>query len=289
VIIWLASYPRSGNTLLRTVLKRSLNIDSYADEPIHVESPLRSDNDLIGHLELDAPWPQFYTRAAASRRPFFVKTHLPPSDGGRFIYVIRDGRSAVKSYEKYYERYVPGHKVNLFRLIAGDDAYGNWSSHYRAWNERQGVEGLVLRFEELTDASAEVLQRIANFVGHAGPIVPWKNPFDELARAEPGFFREGRASFRQEEDWSELVNEFFNHFHGELMTRLGYPLLESGRTPSAGELFAWVLELVQRNRELMGVCEERLALINRIHEEAEKRLEVINAMSARSAAGGTER
>ncbi len=286
MIIWLASYPRSGNTLLRTILKRCLDIDSYADEPIHVESPLRSDNELIGHLELDVAWPQFHARSAASRHPFFVKTHLPPRDAERFIYVIRDGRSAVKSYEKYYERYVPAHKVNLFRLIAGDDAYGDWSSHYRAWNDRPGAAGLLLRFEELTDVSAETLRRIADFVGHRGPVVPWTNPFDDLARAEPGFFREGRTQFRQEADWSDLVNDFFNHFHAELMGRLGYPVLESRSAPSAAALFGWARELVQRNRELMGVCDERLALINSIHEEAEKRLELINALSRKAAGGG---
>jgi len=66
MIVWFASYPRSGNTLLRTVLKRCLDLDSFADEPVHVESPLRTDNTLIGNLELQEPWPQFYARAIKS-------------------------------------------------------------------------------------------------------------------------------------------------------------------------------------------------------------------------------
>jgi len=34
MIIWLASYPRSGNTLLRTVIKSCMGIDSYSDQDI---------------------------------------------------------------------------------------------------------------------------------------------------------------------------------------------------------------------------------------------------------------
>ena len=40
MIVWLASYPRSGNTLLRQVLKRCFGLDSYeAPGPVFVDLP----------------------------------------------------------------------------------------------------------------------------------------------------------------------------------------------------------------------------------------------------------
>ena len=72
MIIWLASYPRSGNTLLRTILKRCFDRVSYADEAIHVDSPIRSDSSLVGHRELPVPWPEFYAEATALPETWFV-------------------------------------------------------------------------------------------------------------------------------------------------------------------------------------------------------------------------
>ncbi len=38
MIVWLASYPRSGNTLLRTVLSECFGLRSTADEPEPIEA-----------------------------------------------------------------------------------------------------------------------------------------------------------------------------------------------------------------------------------------------------------
>lgn len=280
MIVWLASYPRSGNTLLRTILKRCLGLDSYADEAIHVDSPIRSDSSLVGHLELPAPWERFYAEATRSDKVVPVKTHLPPRDAQPFIYVVRDGRSAVRSYKKYYERYVPDHPASLYRIIAGDDAYGDWSSHYHAWVGPGRARGMTVRFEDLKEISQEKLAEIAAFIGHRGPIAPWENPFATLASVEPGFFREGAESFRADDEWPVVAERFFQHLHAPLLAELGYALGDApGAEPEWADFFAWSREIVQRNRALAGVCEERLALINRLSDEAERRLELIHALS----------
>ena len=280
MIIWLSSYPRSGNTLLRTILKRCLDLDSYADEAILVDSPIRSDNSLIGHKELPSPWPEFYSRATASAELFLVKTHLPPRDSRPFIYVVRDGRSAIKSYQKYFENYVQGHRASLYQLIAGDDAYGDWSSHYHAWMSEDRARGMMVRCEELSELSGERLAQMAAFLGHDGPVAPWSNPFSALANLEPGFFREGRKSFTQDPEWPVLADHLFNWLHGPLLRQLGYEVADTPTPPPEScEMFDWALKLVQRNRALQSACDERLALIDRLSVEAQKRLDVIQAMA----------
>jgi hypothetical protein len=285
VIVWLASYPRSGNTLLRTVLKRCLGVDSYTDEAIHVQSPIRSDNRLIGHRELPSPWEEFYVTATQTERVFLVKTHLPPRDAQPFIYVVRDGRSAVRSYKKYYERYVPGHAASVYQIIAGDDAYGDWSSHYAAWLKPGRAKGMVVRFEDLREISPDKLHQIAAFVGHHGPVAEWSNPFEALAAVEPGFFREGSRTFAKDEDWSILAEQLFEFFHSALLRELGYAPSDVPPLPAEwAVLFQWARELVARNRTLASACDERLALINMLSVEAERRLELINQLSPKKSA-----
>jgi len=290
VIIWLASYPRSGNTLLRTIIKRCFGVNSYADEAIHMDSPIRSDSSLVGHEELPTPWDEFYEMATKASDVFLVKTHLPPRDEQPYLYVVRDGRSAIRSYKKYYETYLPDHRASLYQIIAGDDVYGDWSSHYRAWVGRQGPLGMALRFEELTQVSDDLLQRLAAFIGHQGATERWDNPFGALASIEPGFFREGRTEFARDVEWGELVDAFFYFFHARLHEELGY---SPGKTPrSAPEwqaLFQWNQELVGRHRELRIACDERLVLIKRLSVEAERRLDVINSMVQQGESGRLRR
>lgn len=283
MIIWLASYPRSGNTLLRTILKRCFNLDSYADEPIHVQSLIRSDNNLIGHKDLPTSWEEFYEFSKNSDQLFLVKTHLPPKDTQPYIYVVRDGRSAIKSYKKYYERYLPKHNVNLYQLIAGDDAYGDWSSHYKSWVERDSIKGMIVKFENLGNISEEFLGQIASFISYQGDISKWHNPFDTLSLLEPGFFREGNKTFTQDKEWPNLVSYFFNFFHFKLLSHLSYAQGNMPSIPSDWEVFfKWSKELIYKNKELANTCNERLDLINKISIEAERRLELIHSMSPKN-------
>ena len=283
MIVWLASYPRSGNTLLRTVLKRCFGLDSFADEPIHVDSPIRSDSSFVGHRELPAPWTEFYPQATASRDLVLMKTHLPPRDDQPFIYVVRDGRSAVRSYKKYYEEYVPNHRPSLFQIIAGDDAYGDWSSHYAAWTTRPSVRGMTVRFEDLAEISPGKLAELARFIGYPGTVTPWKNPMEDLASVEPAFFREGAKKFEADEEWPLLADQLFAHLHGPLLAKLGYRKGEAAAPDRATlEMFEWARQIVERNRALAKACEDRLALIDRLSEEAEKRLEIINRYAGAS-------
>jgi hypothetical protein len=279
LIIWLASYPRSGNTLLRTIIKRCFGLNSYADEPIHVESAIRSDNGLIGHQELPTPWAEFYEMASNASETYLVKTHLPPRDDQPYLYVVRDGRSAVRSYLKYYERYVPGHHPSLYEIIAGDDAYGDWSSHYAAWVKRAGVPGITVRFEELTQVSEELLASLADAIRYRGTMASWENPFGALAKVEPGFFREGTNEFDPGSDWPQLANVLFEFLHSGLLAELGYERLgQSDISAEWAALFNWNRSLVARNHALQAACDERLALIDRLSLEAQRRLEIINSM-----------
>jgi hypothetical protein len=222
MIIWLASYPRSGNTLLRTVLKQTMGLSSHSDELIPSRLPLDAATlDSFGASPLPEAWDAFYKTASDSNEKFLVKTHLPPKDDQPAIYVVRDGRHSLVSYLNYHRKFYPEHKGGLFELALGEDYYGGWSEHYDKWvNGRKNV--LLLRYEDLVNADSECVKAIAQFVGHDAPVVQWTNPFDKLHQASPDFFRVGDREWKRPPEWSDLINGVFFMRHGDLMHQLGY-------------------------------------------------------------------
>lgn len=287
MIIWLASYPRSGNTLLRTILKRCFGFHSYVDEPIYHSSPLRDNPNLIGHLEYSEDWDHFYEHACQSSETVFVKTHLPPRDTQPFIYVVRDGRAAIKSYREFHKHYNRINKA-IVSLIVGDDVYGDWTTHFYNWNERP-VNSLLLSFEDLVEVSNVTLTKIAEFLGYDGKISEWINPFSKLQKLEPKFFSKKRKGCELDETWTFSIEYLFNKIHGPLMHKLQYyefPPEMKVNANAFSELDKLLDEIVDILRTILAdkvslanTCKERLAVINTLQNVCDKRLQLILSLN----------
>jgi sulfotransferase family protein len=109
------------------------------------------------------------------------------------VYVVRDGRSAITSFLEHERVHEPQTERTLTGLILGDNFYGGWSEHVRAWRDRP-AETLVLRFGDLRDGDAVRLARLAEFVGNTRAIAPWVNRFEEYRRLAPRDFGDGEAT-----------------------------------------------------------------------------------------------
>ncbi|MFZ2630185.1 MAG: sulfotransferase domain-containing protein [Desulfosalsimonadaceae bacterium] len=283
MIVWLASYPRSGNTLLRTICRHCFHLYSYADEPVDYESEFRSNPDLIGHVELAEPWEEFYPKASASPDVFLVKTHNYPIDNQPVIYVVRDGRSSIQSYRKFHLSFNRMDK-SIVSIILGNDHYGDWSTHFDKWNNRD-MKRLLVRFEDLIDITGEKLAEIAGFIRYKGKINNWVNPVQELQAYEPNFFNEKNRGFIPGKEWTPATDYLFNKLHHRMMADLKYnePSFPLDRKSEQlqdidlmiDEMILLVKRLQNDNRELMGVCKERKALIDKLHNICEERLAVI--------------
>jgi hypothetical protein len=218
-----------------------------------------------------------------------VKSHNLPRDDSKAIYVVRDGRLAIQSFVKFQNSYHPG-TSSFMSLLLGDHAYGEWTSHYRAWCNRAAGQLLLLRFEELVNPSPEILGRIAEFLGVPGPLRPWVSPLDELRERHPAYFGSGEKTWKPDAFWTDFRLQSFYSLHGKLLTELGYATaaeVEAGAfPPSADEnyLLRSVHTLAAQARELdtarndlhaswnqqhklQAACDERLALCNSLHEE----------------------
>ena len=283
MIIWLASYPRSGNTLLRTILKHCLNQFSYADELVYQQNPLRNNPELVGHIERSEPWEIFYERACNSRDVVLVKTHNLPRDNQPFIYIVRDGRSAVQSYRQFHLKYNKVDK-SLVRIILGDDVYADWATHYYQWNLRP-VKKLSLRFEDIVNISKAQLEQLADFIGYKGEVKPWRNPIENLRGIEPDFFNKGNTHFVPGEEWTEAVGFLFNKLYQVLMAELGYgknlcpdPAVNPLTDAMINELIRLTQCLLNEKSELSHICNERNELIHKLQGICEERLQLINQL-----------
>ena len=286
MIVWLASYPRSGNTLLRTLLYQVFGLKTVADEPgeARLVSWTEESKEALGYAEVPGSWDDYYRQALASPSLHLVKTHRPPVDNAKAIYVVRDGRSACVSYARYHAAYVRDGGQGLLGLIAGSDYYGGWSDHVQRWT-RSPDQVLVLRYEQLVDADAGLVRRIADFLGLAAPSVGWSNPFERLARENPAFFREGRTQWARTDDWTDEVDAIFFAAHGALMVELGYATAAEARE-AAGRLSPALAELVAVSHRISNelgeyrlICAQRQVVIDHLKQVCDERLALINEMS----------
>lgn len=231
MIVWLASYPRSGNTLARTFIYHTLGVlsaDRYMPDDLEAQRRMAAGDPSpleIGGYYPIVPWKEFYPQATESREVVLVKTHDLPPDDQPAIHIVRDGRMTCLSYLAFHRKYHPELQRTLADIVAGADAFGSWSSHYRAWTVDPGNPArrrLVIRYEDLVVGKRGLAERIAEFVGHRGEARPWSNPFARLNALIPDFFRKGKSQWEGDPLWTPLINAQFAAIHGPLMEELGY-------------------------------------------------------------------
>lgn len=234
MLIWIASYPRSGNHLLRMILRQCFDLGSYTiyqDRPntregeILREAAAGSESakkaiDLWGGLMFrDAGPDAFVRRARTSEDLFMVKSHEPElPDRDRVIYVVRDARAVFYSFQRYLKQ-VGETEVPLAALVAGLHWPGNWADHVDFFLARDSRTTLVLRYEDLVSETPP-LEKIQDFIG-VTPTGSFDIAFDDLKALDPRLFSVGNNQpgiEAVERDHADL----FWRLCGPTMLRLGY-------------------------------------------------------------------
>ena len=205
--IYLASWPRSGNTLLRAILWQCYGLKTAS---------------LHGELILDEP--ACRRLVGVDTKANIIKTHSLPNkltEDGRTIYIIRDGRAACVSYWHYYHDILKEPRATLEDVVRGRTMFGSWSKHVGAWTDKAD---LVLRFEEMLpevgSIGHRIIGRLNRFLGcnaRCAEIAGWS----QFHQAHPTFFRVGNV-----DGWHDELKdkdlELFYELHGDVMTQLGY-------------------------------------------------------------------
>ena len=244
--IWLASYPRSGNTLMRAILYQCFGVSSTS---VHV-------NDLGGLHDLERYVGHFETAGdcgCGTCTPLVVKTHHPPPDAGPAIYVVRDGRAAAVSLWEFY-----GRCKTLREVIAGGSHFGFWADHVEAWRPWARPRTLLVRYEDMTGDLPGVLAALGAFLGL--PATSREAPSRAYMAAVGGRW------VREFSDWRGCLDDrdlrLFRHLGGRTMARLGYrPEQQPGRGARAvlQETDAWCAARYWRLRRSLGRFRQRRA------------------------------
>ena len=219
MIVWLASFPRSGNTFLRVVLHAVYGVPTYS---------IYDDNDPVAQRV--GPMLLGYRAKPASRHLmtdsqeiYFVKTHKRrKSDRYAAIYLVRDGRDAVVSMARLRTETDPtcanthGSFERLLReeivrpYIEGQPSSGSWGGNVLSWLNNEGVPLAVLKYEDLICRPREAVQCAVSSLNIqlapiAGAIIP---SFGTLHELDPGFFRRGAVGSHRDE-MPEHLHELF--------------------------------------------------------------------------------
>jgi hypothetical protein len=159
--VWLASYPRSGNTWTRFLVGNLLH-----DEPVTFLNVER----LVPDMYKTADWV-----LRRLPRPRIMKSHECFDPRYRkVVYIVRDPRDvAVSNYhfEMKLRSVREGTPIEDFVPRWVDGVYwrriGSWAEHVRSWvSTRQGDPGfLLLRYEDLQADPRRELAKVADFMG----------------------------------------------------------------------------------------------------------------------------
>ncbi len=227
MIVWVASFPRSGNTFLRIVLHRMYGLRTSTIYDVDGVAARLGPN-LIGFTERPAPLDEL--RAAPDA--YFIKTHRQRDadvhDDDRAICLIRDGRDALVSWarqasEDDSSRYEVELRAKILRQSPAGT--GSWGSNVLSWLQPSVAHRRVLRYEELTRAPAATVQAVvAAMAPELAPLAGASIPsLAELRRTDDQFFRRGHTGSHRDELPEDLHELFWSRADNRAaMQLLGY-------------------------------------------------------------------
>lgn len=221
MLVWLASYPRSGNTLVRILLSHYFGLKSHSI--YNDASDIGRDPELariVGHENYVGSWSSFYDKIVGSAQTVIVKTHDAPLDDSKAIYIVRDPRAVMVSLFHYLEKY-GRYKISLDEVILGATTFGSWRAHWESWAPTRRANTLLLRYEDIAanpDAAAERLSKFLDLEIRNADVPT----FLTLHERFPAFFRSGDNS-KNIAELSDRQRALISLFCGDVGEQLGYP------------------------------------------------------------------
>ncbi|MEM7597098.1 MAG: sulfotransferase domain-containing protein [Pseudomonadota bacterium] len=197
-IIWLASYPKSGNTWTRIFLANYL---MNADHPVPINQVHRfgmgdtitktyqmvagGPFDLQNHDVILKLRDRVLRGIVGNNADVnFVKTHnirskafgvdlIPPQFTRSAVYIMRDPRDVVLSYARHFGM---THAQTVEAVSSKDNTtvsdqstvfqyLGSWSEHVNSWTKNKVFPTLVLRYEDLQTKPEESFSSLLKHIG----------------------------------------------------------------------------------------------------------------------------
>ena len=200
MIIWLTSYPKSGNTWVRSFLvsllynkKNETNLEGLNNIP---QYPLRSHfNNLLDNIddinEVSSKWIISQKRINSDKKNKFLKTHHALCKIGKFsftnyetslgaIHIVRDPRNIINSILYHYskksfleakefmldETRALGKKFDPNSPSVNQDMFTvltSWKTHYLSWKNFK-KNYLLIKYENLVSEPDKEFRKITKYL-----------------------------------------------------------------------------------------------------------------------------
>ena len=196
MIFWIASYPKSGNTWLRTLLSAYY----YSKDGVYEESLIRNIGqfpekkhfqgfDYLPQVIIDTTrfWIKAQERINKDKKLRFFKTHnvFGSINNRKFtnkensigcIYIVRDPRNVITSLKNHYELdyqdaltwmlnpkkyiydYEKSQEYSDFQFIS------SWENNYKAWKSQSDFPIKIIKYEDLLDKTYSIFIEIIEFI-----------------------------------------------------------------------------------------------------------------------------
>ena len=238
-LLWIASYPKSGNTWVRGFIENYLR---NQHQPVDINTLFRirqaeakafryapyvkgGDTTRLSVEDVCALRPRVQADIARDAKgTVFLKTHNYLGEFGGYplqnaavtsgaIYIVRNPLDVVISLARYFDMGIneaidymaeestgtPNEKENVPQVIS------SWSIHVQSWTQEPRPEILVLRYEDMLGNPVKVFRKLVSFLGQPRDPERLKkairfSSFDQLR------LQEARSGFIEKH---ENANSFF--------------------------------------------------------------------------------
>ena len=196
MIIWLASYPKSGNTWVRSILAALLyssdgafNFDLIKKIPQFPKKEVFKDlvKDFSNFNEIKKNWITVQEKINSEKEIKLLKTHngkytvekdnfTDDQNSLAVIYIVRDPRTLVKSISNHFTKshYEASKFLIAPNLIGNGKSFeerkdgiltliGKWNDHYRSWTKNKN-NLLLIKYEDLVNNPETELTKLIKFL-----------------------------------------------------------------------------------------------------------------------------
>ena len=192
MIIWIASYPKSGNTYIRSFLS-AYYYSKDGEFDFELLKNIRQfpnveffENPFDGVDNASEHWIEAQKKIKENKRIQFLKTHscLGLYKGKPFttpdyslggIYIVRDPRNVISSVKNHFSmndeeayRFITNPNTSAKEINSLDYRtwvlLSNWSNHYRSWIKSKNFRKLLIKYEDFEEDKYRTFRDIVIFV-----------------------------------------------------------------------------------------------------------------------------
>ena len=198
MIFWIASYPKSGNTWIRTLLSsyyytedgifnesKIHNIDQFPQKKYFKD--FKYDKTIVN--DTARLWLKAQKKINLDKKLRFFKTHnaFGNLNGNPFtdninsigaIYVVRDPRNVITSLKNHYElndNQAYSWMINENNYLYDihnfeEDGYSDfqfissWSTNYKSWKVQKKIQIKIIKYEDLLNETYLIFKDLINFI-----------------------------------------------------------------------------------------------------------------------------